>query len=363
MLIVGYEHDTYVAKRLIIDKIPGISYTRVSFSGGIASPVPFNETELFNSTHIQLGSCDIVHLFNRINFGNAPYVVTCESALPRGYRERNLACGLAALVKEPCRKMLAMSSAAYAITEAYWRSRAPTCMYDRLMEKLMVLHPPQAPVPNAAERFSAPQTVRFIFIGDDFFRKGGLAMFRALERVRIRFPGMALTVVSTMQTGFNVTRAGARELRETAFFLQRNRDWVTLYSDIPNEMVLSLLSEHHVGLLPSFFDTYGYAVLEMQAAGVPVITTDIRAFPEINPEDAGWQVALPAGELRDGSTMEDIARSGVLLQQGLEEVLTSIMENPALLKEKSLAAQARIRTNHCPEAYAGTLLAVYAGKN
>ena len=358
MLTVGYEHDTLVAKRLIIDKIQGVSYIKASSSVSIGPPVPLNEEEMYHSAWLQPGSYDIAHLFNRINFENAPYVVTFESILPRGYREQTLVCGIQELLKSPCRKMLAMSASAYAIVEAYWRRWAPTC-HDRLLEKLMVLHPPQEPVLNATERFSAPETIRFIFIGDDFFRKGGLAMFRAFERVRARLPNMALTVVSAMQTGFNVTKAGARELHESAAFLARNSDWVTLYSDIPNEMVLSLLPEHHVGLLPSFFEPYGYAVLEMQAAGLPVITTDIQVFPEVNPEDAGWRIALPAGELGHGSTMEDIVRAGILLQQELEKVLTAIMENPAALKEKSLAAQARIRAHHCPKAYARALLAVY----
>jgi glycosyltransferase involved in cell wall biosynthesis len=236
-------------------------------------------------------------------------------------------------------------------------------VHDKVMEKLMVLHPPQAPVPNDMERFAAPETVRFVFIGNAFFSKGGLAMFRAFERVRARFPNISLTVISAMVMGYNVTKAGARELREAASFLQRNSVWVTYYGNLPNEQVLTLLPEHHVGLLPSFAETYGYAVLEMQAAGVPVITTDIRAFPEINPDEAGWRISLPKSELRGNSPREDIVRYGVIVQQGLEKILTGIMENPAALKEKSLAAQARIRACHCPEAYGRALLAAYEGKN
>ena len=49
-----------------------------------------------------------------------------------------------------------------------------------------------------------------------------------------------------------------------------------------NSEVMNILKNTHVGLLPTYADTYGYSVLEAQSFGCPVITTNIRAMPEIN---------------------------------------------------------------------------------
>ncbi len=44
-----------------------------------------------------------------------------------------------------------------------------------------------------------------------------------------------------------------------------------------------------IGMLPSYADTYGFSVLEAQA-GNAVITTDIRALPEVNNPAVGWLI-------------------------------------------------------------------------
>ncbi|WP_125140102.1 glycosyltransferase family 4 protein [Clostridium transplantifaecale] len=49
-------------------------------------------------------------------------------------------------------------------------------------------------------------------------------------------------------------------------------------------------------LLPTFADTYGYSLLEMQACGLPVVSTNVRAMPEINDNECGWIAKLPVNE-------------------------------------------------------------------
>ena len=54
------------------------------------------------------------------------------------------------------------------------------------------------------------------------------------------------------------------------------------------------MSSCDVGLLPTWAESYGYSVLEMQACGLPVVTTNIRALPETNV--CGWKVKLTSGK-------------------------------------------------------------------
>ncbi|MFW2788163.1 glycosyltransferase, partial [Acinetobacter baumannii] len=53
---------------------------------------------------------------------------------------------------------------------------------------------------------------------------------------------------------------------------------------------MCIRDRHHIGLLPTWADTFGYSVLEFQACGCPVISTDVRALSEINNNDIGWLI-------------------------------------------------------------------------
>lgn len=103
---------------------------------------------------------------------------------------------------------------------------------------------------------------------------------------------------------------------------------------------MNLLQKSHVGLLPSWSDTYGYSVLEMQAAGVPVITTNIRALPEINSEEVGWMINLPLSNTGEAEYVGVEARSFIRkkLINDLENIIESIVVDRDVIKEKVLNA-------------------------
>ena len=63
--------------------------------------------------------------------------------------------------------------------------------------------------------------------------------------------------------------------------------WISYVPKLTNNETLELMKKSHIGLLPTYADTYGYSVLEFQAAGCPVITTNVRALPEINNNNLG----------------------------------------------------------------------------
>ena len=116
-----------------------------------------------------------------------------------------------------------------------------------------------------------------------------------------------------------------------------------------------------VGLLPSYAETYGYFVLEAQSRGCPVITTDVRAFPEINPPAVGWTIPVPKranGEARyhePGGKLEISKR----IREGLTSIISTIVEDSRLARTKGEAARARIKREHCPDEYASRLGALY----
>lgn len=125
--------------------------------------------------------------------------------------------------------------------------------------------------------------------------------------------------------------------------------------------MLDLLKNADVGLLPTWADTYGLSVLEAQAAGCPVITTDVRALPEINNNRVGWLIRVPKDALGEAvyTTAEDREVLSQVIEAGLENIIRSIAADPSMIAVKGQAALERIRAEHDPQAYADKLRQIY----
>src|SRR5690606_20385032 len=173
--------------------------------------------------------------------------------------------------------------------------------------------------------------LKFLMVGHDFFRKGGREVIRAFDEVRRRCgANLELTIVSELQPDGYATGTDAKNVDEVVALFRSRSSWITHHRNLPNERVLTLMQASHVGLLPSYAETFGYSVLEFQACGVPVVTTDIRAFPEINDDSSGWLIPVPKRANGEGCyrTVEERAAISEAIYKGLVDLLTDIAENP-----------------------------------
>jgi glycosyltransferase involved in cell wall biosynthesis len=143
---------------------------------------------------------------------------------------------------------------------------------------------------------------------------------------------------------------------------RENADWITHYPWLTNQEVLEEIRHSDVGLLPSFAETYGYSVLEFQASGRPVITTDVRAFPEINNDNCGWLIPVRkqeiGGEAFYGS-LEERLRLSSDIERGLRAVLDEIIGNPEVVLTKGVRSLMRVQAEHNPVCYGKRIETVY----
>src|SRR5690606_873447 len=102
-----------------------------------------------------------------------------------------------------------------------------------------------------------------------------------------------LNIVSSMNFGDYATHTNESHFELAQTIIDQFPNNIKHYKHLKNEEVLDLFKKTHVGLLPTWADSFGYSVLEAQACGCPVITTDIRALPEINNNDIGWLIKVP----------------------------------------------------------------------
>lgn len=301
---------------------------------------------------------DLLHLVNSISASSIPWISTFSHYLPRWNMTSRFGMGL--LAGKACRKLIAISSFAFMYQDALLE-RYPVHR-ESIRQKMLIVHPAQSPlISSVEEKQPEKDVVVCTMVGSDFFRKGGLEILQATERLaKMDYP-IRVNIVSSLDAWDYASHAGAEEVRLAEQIIARLPGFVRHYRVLPNADVLQLLVNSHVGLLPTYDDIYGYSVLEAQAAGCPVISTDICALPEINNDDIGWLIRVPKDTFGIAYRKRDAQRQR--LSREIEEQmfahLRSICDNPGIAKEKGRRALARITAECRPEDRSATLERIY----
>ena len=299
--------------------------------------------------------------FNTIRIDGGPFVVFFETTLPRISKNRLILSFLQnrALGGNNCLGMIAISECARDLQLVKHGANA----------KLSVLHPPQRVLVNNGEesRWNNLDPVRFCFVGRDFCRKGGAEILRAFDALKTE--DWHLTIVSSLSVDDYATQYTKQEQhsisQEISTILNKRKNQITWHASLPNKHVLEVMRTSHIGLLPTWHDTYGYSVLEFQASGCPVITTDVRALPEINNNKCGW--IIPIGEkfgAKISPLKSHVQRKAFSLElaHNLREILNEILGSPRnLLRLKSQACIARIQAQHDPTSHKLALQKILKG--
>ncbi len=305
-------------------------------------PWPFSRAQLF-------------HLFNGSSLSRRPWVVSVENnsviSKANPYDARKLLAG------GRCKRVIALSDIARRNLAAALEESEQG---EAILAKTIVLHPPQATIPRAEDVDDS--RIRLCFVGAAFFRKGGLEVIRAFDRVSRRHPELQLTVVSSLDPDpYPWPPIPREDIEESQRLIDRHPEAIVWHRRLPNAQCLDLMARSHVGVLPSRFDTYGYAALELMAAGCPVIATNQRAFAETVADDRGWVIELPLDETRTVLAPTESARRSVLehMTDELARIFESIATNPDQIAPRAVRAVEHIRRAHDPATYAAKLREIY----
>lgn len=170
------------------------------------------------------------------------------------------------------------------------------------------------------------KSAKLLFVGRDFFRKGGDLVVGALARLRHEYsPDIQLTVVGPDKWPLQgniprgVTFLGARTTTEVA----------------------RLYTEHDLFVMPSRFEAFGIVFTEALAHGVPVVGRSAFAMPEII--ESGKNGALVYSE--------DPAE--------LAAAIISVLEDPGV-REYTVRAAKDVRTKFSWDAVAERMLTAIA---
>jgi glycosyltransferase involved in cell wall biosynthesis len=308
---------------------------------------------------------DLLHFFNTISYGKTPWVTTYEGFIPRfgKLNKKLMEKGMRLIASDACKQIIAMSACADRIQRSLMHNDYPRYA-DAIEPKMSVLHPPQPKlISHMGEKEPIGEEVVFTLVGATFFRKGGKEVLIALDRLaREGYRNWRLIIVSKMVYGDYASKATKEDYEDALRIIARHPKNIEHHSELPNDQVLDLFRRSHVGLLPTYGDSYGYSVLEAQASGCPVVSTNLRALPEINNEEIGWMIPIPTDEWGNGviSTPQERSRFSDILVEHLTEITRNILEDPGQVTAKGEKALAKFDgKRHDPTANATVLEALY----
>lgn len=145
---------------------------------------------------------------------------------------------------------------------------------DFLPGKIDVVYPPVRRVNDQLIKFSK-QRINILFVGD-FFAKGGVHVVEAFEIIQKEFPDTYLRICS-LDT-FRMHNAKLAKI----YWQKIQENPQIKFGYVERERLLrEILPDTDIFVCPTYADSYGYAIEEAMAFGIPVISTDIFAIPEI----------------------------------------------------------------------------------
>lgn len=243
------------------------------------------------------GGYDLIHSVNAIPvLSRLPFIVTFEDWMPRTPPDIRFAPLERMLTKviasDRCKALIAMSHFARRQMMAQ-QKRSP--YYATLLNKTDVIYPGIKRTETRPKALGGE--LRLLFVGADFMRKGLPVLVAAHEELQRDGIPVRTTVVSSFQW-YRSDYIGPKSKALVAEQVDRlQRSSIRVLERQSHAAVRQMMHEHDILVLPTFHDTFGLAILEAMAAGMPVIASNTCAIPEIIDESNGMLLPLPTDSL------------------------------------------------------------------
>ena len=238
---------------------------------------------------------DLFHTYNNIVVNHQPWIISFESFLPRffnGYLEnRNvMGWGLNKLASNDCKAILPISKAA---KKLFYSLAAKNGFDPEIFKNKIQTTYPGIQIPkNKIER--KDNKIKLIFIGNDFFRKGGRVVVDSFLDLQKNYDNLELIIISSLSYGDYITRATYEDQQIYLSKIKKNRKISLLQKISQHEILTKYIPQSDINILPTFDDTFGYVIAEGMLAGLATISTNVFAVPEmIEHNNNGYLIDLP----------------------------------------------------------------------
>jgi glycosyltransferase involved in cell wall biosynthesis len=190
----------------------------------------------------------------------------------------------------------ALSNARLAIYSSQWAAKSAISNYRVSPSKIRVIpfganiedEPVLDEVKTLAGKRSTDDTCRLLFVGVDWFRKGGDLAIELARSLNARKLKTQLTIVGCEPSGAQppfVSLAG----------------FVSKKHPTGHALLQRLLAESHFLALPSRADCVPVVIAEANAYGLPVVATDVGGIPDIIQDDVNGRT-FSSGRFVEGAS-------------------------------------------------------------
>lgn len=354
----------YPQTRLVLNgKVPGVEYYSYQNWYNPFLKKVFHTYEVY--WPFLQGHIDAYHTVNTVVKTEKPWCCSFETLVPRTNRfnKKRLFEVFNMMCKDNCKQLIAFSDCNYNLQMEFMKDYPE---YAKVLNpKTCKITIPQPLLLDAPKDMVNHGVLKFFFVGNDFVRKGCTEIIQALTKLRKKRQDFELIMITRIQQTQNYAFKNMQDSREyingILHLVEEAKDYIHLYPHLPFEEVKKIMSSCDVGLLPTWAESYGYSVLEMQACGLPVVTTNIRALPETNV--CGWKVKLTPGKPNfETIDIKNIEHKKMLRQQmvnDLYDIFDYILDNREEVLERGQRSYNFIADVHSPVKYTETIGNVY----
>ena len=147
----------------------------------------------------------------------------------------------------------------------------------RIRDKSFVVYPAIRSVPESHIKYSDNSEINLLFNGN-FFIKGGANVVDLFEEMQKKFNHIKLRLCCDLNIDFHTEDQALR-----THYLERIQanPAITMGRVKRDEFVNQIMPNTDIYLLPTYGDAFGFAVLEAMAHGIPVVSTNYMALPEM----------------------------------------------------------------------------------
>ena len=316
-------------------------------------------------------SHQVLHTMNGIPVASLnPWVVTFESRLPRSLlMERHWLNKWARnrLLSKKCLAIVAMSQWAVSVFEDRNRNWSGL---EQARQKLIVLPPSIAKRALNPKRLLKGETLKLVFVGNDFARKGGIVCLRLAKLAKQEGLPVEIHICSGMSYGPGIHTDYPDKQQYATDLEALSLDNVTFHGKCSKSQVAEIMDKCHITMLPTLHDTFGYSIIEGYAAGLPSITTNVCAQPEINVKGCGKMLQLPTGKMNTWLCVEPPEPSSEKYWSSLDTAYRSLAEQAfkavtafyadrEQIEAMSKAALAHVEATYNPKRNATKLAQIY----
>jgi glycosyltransferase involved in cell wall biosynthesis len=240
---------------------------------------------------------DVIHTFNTVPCTHKPWVVTAETVLPIGDGDRTpqtIATTRDLLLEDNCQSIIVVSDHA---RKCFLDFHKDWGRVSDVLKKIELIYPNVRLDMAEAKTLSSEHCLHLAFVGNDWFRKGGIVILRVARLARDRDLPVQVHIVSDQSSASNL---GHQDISKyTSDFNLLNLETVKFYGSLPNPKVIELLRNVDFQILASLNDQSAYSILEGFSVGTPAIATNVGAIPEYELNGkTGYLLNLPLNSYR-----------------------------------------------------------------